>query len=70
MAAVQIELDRQDIINTFLSMDKTHFETRAVSIFNDWKYVFHDELQQGEVLKKMSFSERAALLTVGALAGC
>ena len=50
-------------------MDKIKFETRAISIFRDYKYVFHDELQQSEVLKKMSVSERAALITLGSLGG-
>jgi hypothetical protein len=50
-------------------MDKTLFETRAISIFNDRKYVFYDELQQGGTLKQMTNSHYAALLAVGALVG-
>lgn len=50
-------------------MDKTLFETRAISIFHDRKYVFYDELQQGGTLKKMTNSQYAGLLAVGALVG-
>ena len=50
-------------------MDKTLFETRAISIFNDRKYVFYDELQKGGTLKQMTNSQYAGLLAVGALVG-
>jgi hypothetical protein len=50
-------------------MDKTLFETRAISIFHDRKYVFYDELQQGGTLKKMSNSHYAGLVALGALGG-
>ena len=50
-------------------MDKTLFETRAISVFNDLKYVFYDELQKGGKLKQMTDSRYAGLLAVGALVG-
>ena|SRR5580698_5019223 len=50
-------------------MDKTLFETRAISVFHDRNYVFYDELQQGGTLKQMPNSQYAALLAVGALVG-
>lgn len=50
-------------------MDKTLFEERAISIFHDQKYVFFDELQQGENLKKMSATRKAAMLATGAMGG-
>lgn len=61
--------DRQNLINNFSNMDKTLFEERAISIFHDHKYVFYDEFQQGETLKRMSVSHKAALLAAGALGG-
>lgn len=50
-------------------MDIAMFETRIVSIFNDRKYVFFDELQKGGRLKQMSDGHFAGLLAVGALVG-
>src|ERR1035437_5357896 len=50
-------------------MDKILFETRAISIFHDQKYVFYDELQQGGTLKKMSNSHYVGLVALGALGG-
>lgn len=47
-------------------MDKTLFETRVISYFNDQKYIFYDSLQKGETLKRMSNSQYAGLLAVGA----
>jgi hypothetical protein len=49
-------------------MDKIAFETRAISIFHDLKFVFHEELQQGEVLKRISAGQKA-MLAAGALIG-
>lgn len=43
-------------------MDKTAFETRAISIFHDLKFVFYEELQQGEVLKRIPTSQKAMLV--------
>jgi hypothetical protein len=50
-------------------MDKTLFETRAISIFHDRKFVFYDELQKGVALNKMSLSEKTKILAAEALAG-
>jgi hypothetical protein len=50
-------------------MDKTVFETRAISVFHDLKYVFYDELQQGETLKQISTNQKALLVTGAFLAG-
>jgi hypothetical protein len=50
-------------------MDKTTFETRAVSIFHDFKYVFYDELQQGNTFKQLPVGQKATLLAAGALVG-
>lgn len=50
-------------------MDRTLFETRAISIFHDRKYIFYDELQCGGTLKQMTTGQYAGLLAVGALVG-
>jgi hypothetical protein len=50
-------------------MDRTLFETRAVSIFHDRKYIFYDELQRGGTLKQMTTGHYAGLLAAGALVG-
>jgi len=50
-------------------MDKTLFETRAITFFHDRKFVFFDELQGGGTLKKMTNAQYAGLLAVGALVG-
>jgi len=50
-------------------MDKTLFETRAISIFHSRKYDFYDELQKGGTLKKMTTGQYAGLLALGAVAG-
>lgn len=54
---------------SFPGMDKATFETRAVSIFHDRKYIFYDELQKGGTIKQVTHGQYAALLAVGALAG-
>jgi hypothetical protein len=50
-------------------MDKITFETRAISVFHGFKYVFCDEFQQGGTFKRMPASQYATLLAVGALIG-
>lgn len=50
-------------------MDKAVFETRAISIFHERKYVFYDELQKGGTIKQMTHGHFAALVAVGALVG-
>jgi hypothetical protein len=50
-------------------MDRTLFETRAISVFHDQKYVFYDELQRGGTFKQMTTGQYAGLLAAGALVG-
>lgn len=50
-------------------MDITSFETRAISVFHNLKYVFYKELQRGESLKRMPISQYAAFQALSALGG-
>jgi hypothetical protein len=50
-------------------MDKTLFETRAISFFHGLEYVFYDELQKGESIKQMPVGYRATHIAAWALAG-
>jgi hypothetical protein len=65
----ELKLDRLEKISSLSSMDKTVFEMRAMSVFHNLKYVFYDEIQQGEIIKKLSVGNKAAILATGALAG-
>src|SRR5450755_1014318 len=62
----KLKLDWQGKINNFYDMDKTQFETRAISFYNEKKYVFYGELLQGETLNRMTNSQYAGLLAVSA----
>ena len=62
----QLKLDWHGKINNFYNMDKTLFETRAISVYNEKKYAFYGELLQGETLNRMTNGQYAGLLAVSA----